>query len=172
MEIRIKINQKLLKQMMELNLNDGKKMDKNTFDYLLSQIEWKYRNTLIEVGEEMVFPTIVQLVKSYGFLGSSLKKRDRINKHNNRLKLKKGEYKSGYWVDSDCNCCPKCNKYDGSDSMGIEHPENYLKEKYQKDFKEKFNDILEFYHQCNICGIGFTEVYSNNGRSYEFHEIQ
>ena len=51
-------------------------------------------------------------------------------------------------------------------------PYTEWKEKYQKDFKEKFNDILEFYHQCNSCGIGFTEVYSNNGISYEFHEIQ
>jgi hypothetical protein len=171
MEIRIKINQKLLKQMMELNLNDGKKMDKNTFDYLLSQIEWKYRNTLIEVGEEMVFPTIVQLVKSYDYLERELKRLDRINKHNKRLKLKKGEYKSGYWVYTEIDCCPKCKKYVGNDSMGKEHPEYFLKEKYQKDFGEEYKDFLEYNYQCYSCGIGYTEIYGKNN-SYHFHEIQ
>lgn len=172
MEIRIKINQKLLKQMMELNLNDGKKMDKNTFDYLLSQIEWKYRNTLIEVGEEMVFPTIVQLVKSYDYLERELKRLDRINKHNKRMKLRNGEFKTGYWFDSNINCCPKCKKYLNSDSLGKEHTEDKLIEKYQKDFKEKYIDILEFHYQCDSCVIDVVEVYSNNGRNYEFHEIQ
>jgi hypothetical protein len=172
MEITIKLDDKLIKQMFELKLNNGKKMDTNTFDYLLSQIKWKYRNTLNEVGEEMVLPIIVHLVKSYGYLESSLKKLDRINKHNKRLKLKKGEYKSGYWIDTDPNCCPKCNKYVGSDSRGIEHPENYLKEKYQKDFGEEYIDILEFHYQCYSCWIGFTEIWGNKGSSYEFHEIQ
>lgn len=171
MEITIKLNKKLIKQMLELKLNNGKKIEMKTFENLLSEMNWRYRETLKEVGEEMEFHTIIQLVKSYDFLENHLIKIDRINKHNKKMKLKEGEYKSGYWSYNEGNCCPKCNRYGSSLSEeGFEHTETYLKEKYQKEYGKNYIDILEFYGQCEKCGIGFTEVYS--GKTYSHHEIQ
>lgn len=172
MEITIKLNEELIKKMFELKLNNGKKIDKKTFEKIRSLMDWKYRSTLKDVSEEIEFQTIVQLVKSYGYLERTINQLDRINKHNKRLKLKKGEFKSGYWIDYEINHCPKCKKYLGSDSLGKEITEEKFKEKYQKDFKDKHNDILTFHSQCERCEIDVVEVYSNNGHNYEFHEIQ
>jgi hypothetical protein len=172
MEITIKLNEKLIKQILELKMNNGRRMEKRTFEKIRSLIEWKYRSTLNEVSEEMEFQTILQLVKSYDYLESTIHQLERINNHNKRLKLKDGEIKSGYWVDSNINHCPKCNKYISNDLLGKEYPEDKLKEMYQKDFKENYHDILEFGFQCYSCGIDFVEVYSKNGSKYEFHKIQ
>lgn len=173
MEITIKLNEKLIKQMFELKLNNGKKIETKTFKNILSEINWRNRNILKKVGEEMELQTIVQLVKSYDFIENYLIKIDRINKHNKKLKLKEGEFKSGYWSYNESKCCPICNRYSYSSSEeGFEHTETYLKEKYQMEYGKNYFDILEFYGQCEQCGIGFTEVWNNNGKTYSHHEIQ
>ena len=170
MEINININEKLLKQMIELNLNRGKKMSKKTFENILSLMKWKYRSTLNEVGEELEYQTIVQIVKSFEFLKHTIKKSEIINNHNKRLKLKDGDFKSGYWSYSESNCCPKCNNI-GSDlsQNGFEQSEKYLYDKYGKDIGEDYKDILEYYGKCDNCGIGFTEIWFKNSH---IHEIQ
>lgn len=172
MEITIKLDEKLIKQIFELSLNNGKKIDEKTFEKILSLIKWKYQSTLNEVGKEMELPIIIQIVKSYDYLKREIERLDRINKHNNRLKLRNSEFKTGYWIDYEINHCPKCKKYLGSDPSGKEITEEKFKEKYQKDFKDKHNDILTFHSQCERCEIDVLEVYSNNGQNYEFHEIQ
>jgi hypothetical protein len=170
MEITIKLNEKLIKQMFELKLNNGKKMDEKTFKKLLFQMKLKHFNTLDEVSKDMEFQTMVQLVKSFDFLKYTIEKSEKINKHNKRLKLKEGEFKSGYWSNTESNCCPKCNKM-GSDltQIGFEQSEKYLNEKYGKDIREEYKDILEYYGKCDNCGIGFIEIWFKN--SY-IHEIQ
>lgn len=170
MEITIKLDEKLIKQMFELKLNNGKKLDEKTFKKLLFEMKLKHFNTLDDVSKEMEIQTIVQLVKSFDFLKHTIERSERINKHNKRLKLKEGEFKSGYWSNTESNCCPKCNKI-GSDltQTGFEQSEKYLFEKYGKDIGEEYKDILEYYGKCDNCGIGFTEIWFNHSF---IHEIQ
>jgi excinuclease UvrABC ATPase subunit len=137
MEIRIKVDEKLLKQTLESKLNNGKKVHKETFDKLFVRMEWNHRDILEKVSKELELQTIEQIVNSFSFLKYKMEKFEMINKHNKRLKLKNDEFKSGYWTDTESNCCPKCNGSGSQLSLnqdGIEHSESYLKEKYKKDF--------------------------------------
>jgi len=172
MEIIIKINEKLLKETIELKLNQGKKIQTETFEELFNQMEWKHLDILEKVSTELELQIVVNIVNSFSFLKHSLKRKEMIYKHNKRLKLKDCEFKSGYWIDSQSNCCPKC-KRSGSDFYvdhdGIEHSESYLKEKYKKDFGGNYKDIIEYRGQCYRCGIGFTEVWMDHDY---IHEIQ
>jgi hypothetical protein len=173
MEIRIKINQKLLKQMIELNFNNGRKIQKETFKRLNDRMEWKHRDVLDEIGIEMESQTILQITKSFDFLKNYLKKLERIFKHNKRMNLKVGQFESGYWSYIESNCCPKCNRYGSQLNMdGREYPESFLKKKYEKDFGKDYKDIVEFNGQCEKCGIGFIEVWNGDHSTYHHHEIQ